>query len=70
MNERKGCPPKKGAVRTEQQGGDSSLVHTNELRRFLLNHPDEYELGPIEKFRLLEIVSGGHLCEEYRQEIA
>lgn len=61
---------KKGTVRTEQQGGDISLVHTNELRRFLLNHPDEYELWPIEKFWFLDVISGGRLCEEYRKEVA
>lgn len=61
---------KKGTLRTKQQGGDTHLVHTNELRRFLLNHPDEYELGPVEKFWFLDIVSGGRLCEEYRKEVA
>ncbi len=61
---------KKGTLRTERQGGDIHLVHTNELRRFLLNHPDEYELGPVEKFWFLDIVSGGRLCEEYRKEVA
>lgn len=61
---------KKGTVRTAQQGGDSYLVHRNELRRFLLNHPDEYELGPAEKFWYIDLVSGGRLCEEYRAEVA
>ena len=61
---------RKGTLRTEQQGGDSYLVPTHELRRFLLHHPDEYELGPVEKFWFLDLVSGGHLCEEYRQELA
>jgi hypothetical protein len=60
----------KGTVRTEQQGGDIHLVHLNELRRFLLNHPDEYELGPVEKSWFLDIVSGGRLCEEYHKEAA
>jgi hypothetical protein len=45
-------------------------VHSNELRRFLLHHPDEYELGPVEKFFFLDILSGQRLCEDYRQEIA
>lgn len=60
----------KGTIRTEQQGGDSFMVHRNELRRFLLNHPDEYELGPAEKFFFIDLVSGGRLCEEYRAEVA
>ena len=60
----------KGTARTEQQGGDAHLVHLNELRHFLLNHPDEYELGPIEKFWFLDVVSGGRLCEDYRKEVA
>jgi hypothetical protein len=60
----------KGTTRTEQQGGDAHLVHLNELRHFLLNHPDEYELGPIEKFWFLDVVSGGRLCEDYRKEVA
>lgn len=61
---------KKGTLRTAQQGGDSYLVHVNELRRFLLHHPDEYELAAAEKFWLLDVVSGGRLCEEYRSEVA
>jgi hypothetical protein len=56
--------------RTAQQGGDSYLVHSKELRRFLLHHPDEYELGPIEKFFFLDILSDHRLCEDYRKEIA
>jgi hypothetical protein len=60
---------KKDTVRTAQQGGDSYLVHTNELRRFLLHHPDEYELAPIDKFWFLDIISGNCLCEEYRKEV-
>ena len=60
----------KGTLRTGQQGGDVHLVHVTEARRFLLHHPDEYELGPIDKFWLLEILSGGRLCEEYRNEVA
>ncbi|MGH9435263.1 MAG: hypothetical protein ACRD06_04610, partial [Terriglobia bacterium] len=47
----------KGTARTDLQGGDSHLVHTNELRRFLLNHPDEYELSPVEKFWYIDLVS-------------
>ncbi len=61
---------RKGTTRTAQQGGDIHLVHTNELRHFLLHHPDEYELATVEKFWFLEIVSGGRLCEEYRKEVA
>lgn len=61
---------RKGTARTERQGGDVHLVHTNDLRRFLLHHPEEYELAPVEKFWLLDVVSGGRLCEEYRNEVA
>lgn len=61
---------RKGTARTAQQGGDIHLVHTNRLRRFLLHHPDEYELAPVEKFWFLDVVSGGRLCEEYRKEVA
>lgn len=59
---------KKGTARTVQQGGDIYLVRTQELTRFLLNHPDEYELGPVEKFWFLDAISGGRLCQEYRGE--
>jgi hypothetical protein len=61
---------KKGTVRTVQQGGDVDLVRAKDLTRFLLNHPDEYELGPVEKFWFLEAISGGRLCNEYRGEVA
>lgn len=61
---------RKGTARIERQGGDVHLVHTNDLRRFLLHHPEEYELAPLEKFWLLDVVSGGRLCEEYRNEVA
>jgi hypothetical protein len=61
---------RKGSTRTAQQGGDIYLVRTQELTRFLLNHPDEYELGPVEKFWFLDAISGGRLCQEYRGEVA
>lgn len=61
---------RKGTARTAQQGGDTHLVHTKDLRNFLLHHPDEYELAPVEKFWFIEVVSGGCLCEEYRKEVA
>lgn len=60
----------KGTVRTKQQGGDIHLAHVSDLRRFLLHHPDEYELGPVEKFWFIDVLSGGRLCEEYRKEVA
>lgn len=61
---------RKGTARTEKQGGDIHLVHTSDLRHFLLHHPDEYDLAPVEKFWFLDVVSGGRLCEEYRNEVA
>jgi hypothetical protein len=61
---------KRGTVRTVQQGGDVYLVPARELTRFLLHHPDEYELGPVEKFWFLDAISGGRLCHEYRGEVA
>ena len=56
--------------RTEQQGGDTYLVHQADLRRFLLHHPEEYELAAIvDKFWFLHMVSGGQLKREYRDEL-
>jgi hypothetical protein len=41
-----------------------------EIRRFILHNPEEIDLAKCEKLWLLDIVSGGRLCEQFRQEVA
>jgi hypothetical protein len=60
----------KGTRRVPEQGGDSLVASRDDVRRFILNHPDEIDLGKVEKFWFLDIVSGGKLCEEFRREAA
>lgn len=60
----------KGTSRTPQQGGDSLLIHRDEVRRFILNHPDDIDLAKVEKFWFLDVLSKGKLCEEFRREVA
>lgn len=66
---------RRGMLKTHRTGitvgqNEKLFIHRDEVRRFILNHPDEVDLAKCEKFWLLDIVSGGKLCEEFRKEAA
>ncbi len=60
---------RRGTHRTELQGGDHWLIERAEMRRFLLHSPDEWELEGAEKYWLIDILSKGELCAEFRKEV-
>jgi hypothetical protein len=52
---------------------DKFFIERNDLRRFVLNHPEEIVLAKIDPamtLAFLDVISGGKLCEEYRKEAA
>jgi hypothetical protein len=50
---------RKGTDRTEDQGGDTWLIHEKEVKRFILNHPTEFSLRKVEQTWFLDIVTEG-----------
>ena len=66
---------KRGMLKANQTGigagaNEKLFIRTDDIRRFILNYPDEVDICKWDKFLLLEIVSGGKLCEEFRREVA
>lgn len=53
---------RRGTARTEQQGGDMYLIMRAAVKAFLLKCPDEYELGKVEKFWFLDLITDGKIC--------
>jgi hypothetical protein len=53
---------RRGSARTEQQGGDTYLILRKAVKAFLLACPDEYDLGKVEKFWFLDLITDGRIC--------
>ena len=53
---------RRGSARTELQGGDTWLIMRAEAKRFVLRCPDEYDLGKVEKFWFLDLITDGKIC--------
>lgn len=53
---------RRGSARTELQGGDTWLILRGAVKRFLLRCPDEYDLGKVEKFWFLDLITDGAIC--------
>ncbi len=60
----------KGTKRNAVQRGDTFAIHRDDIRKFILNHPEEIELANVEKYWFIDIVSGGRICEAFRREAA
>jgi len=52
----------RGSARTELQGGDTWLILRGAVKDFLLRCPDEYDLGRVEKFWYLDLITNGRIC--------
>jgi hypothetical protein len=48
-------------ARTERQGGDSYWICREDVRAFVFQHPDEYDLGKVEKWWFLSLVTDGRI---------
>jgi hypothetical protein len=53
---------RRGSARTELQGGDTYLILRAAVKAFLLRCPDEYDLGKVEKFWFLDLITDGKIC--------
>ena len=53
---------RRGSARTQLQGGDTWLILRAEVKRFMLRYPDEYDLGKVEKFWFLDVITDGKIC--------
>jgi len=47
--------------RNKKQGGDTRLFYRDEIRRFLIEHPEEIDLLKVDKMWFLEIVTQGDI---------
>ncbi len=53
---------KRGTERGEAQGGDTWLIRHEDVQRFALAYPDEYDLAKVEKYWFLDLITGGKIC--------
>ena len=53
---------RRGTARTELQGGDTWLIFRAEVKEFVLRCPDEYDLGKVEKWWFLDLITDGRIC--------
>jgi hypothetical protein len=49
----------RGTARTEQQNGDSYLIHEKDIRRFILEHPSEIDLRKVDQLWFLDLITNG-----------
>ena len=53
---------RRGTERTEQQGGDSYLIHEKDVRRFILEHPTDIDLRKVDQLWFLDLITNGLVC--------
>lgn len=53
---------RRGTERGEAQGGDTWLIWHDDVRRFAIAYPDEYDLAKVEKYWFLDLLTGGKIC--------
>jgi hypothetical protein len=53
---------RRGTARTELQGGDTWLIFRAAVKEFVLRCPDEYDLGKVEKWWFLDLITDGRIC--------
>ena len=50
---------RRGTERTEQQGGDTYLIHEKDVRRFILKHPTDIDLRKVDQLWFLDLLTNG-----------
>ena len=53
---------RRGTERTQQQGGDSYLIHEKDVRRFILKHPTDIDLRKVDQLWFLDLITNGLVC--------
>jgi hypothetical protein len=64
-----------GILRSRETGitvgrNEKTFYHRDDVRRFMLNHPEEWDPAKCEKYWLIDLLSDGKLCEQFRREVA
>jgi hypothetical protein len=50
-------------MRTKQQGGDTLLIHEKEIRKFIIDHPAEFDMRKCDQLWLIDLLANGStLC--------
>ena len=49
----------RGTARTEQQNGDTYLIHEKDVRRFILAHPTDIDLRKVDQLWFLDLITNG-----------
>jgi len=52
----------RGTARTEQQNGDTYLIHERDVRRFILQHPTDIDLRKVDQLWFLDLITNGLVC--------
>jgi hypothetical protein len=52
----------RGTAKTASSGGDIHFIRREDVRRFILSSPDEYDLRKVEKFWFLDVITEGKIC--------
>lgn len=51
----------RGTQRGPENGGDSYLIHADEIRKFILSHPTEFAIMKVDQLWFLDIVTKGQI---------
>jgi hypothetical protein len=54
---------RRGSTRVDAQHGDTYWITNNEVKQFIQAYPNEVDLGKVEKFWFLDLVTGGAISE-------
>lgn len=47
----------RGTVRTKQQGGDTLLIHEKDIRKFIINHPTQFDIRKCDQLWLIDLLT-------------
>ena len=47
----------RGTVRTKQQGGDTLLIHEKDIRKFMINHPTQFDMRKCDQLWLIDLLA-------------
>ena len=49
----------RGTQRTTEQGGDTLLIHEREIRRFIIDHPTQFDIRKCDPVWLIDLLANG-----------
>ena len=60
---------RRGTERTAQQGGDMYVIFERDVREFLVSYPNLYDLGKVDKFWFLDLITQGKIAETVSEAV-